>query len=83
VGQGARVVDGSAPASPCTATLVIRNFGGNPSWAFAGVFDGHGACGMEAAAIVKDALPREILANKTLLTADPIAAIKVGHPLLF
>jgi hypothetical protein len=39
------------------------------------VFDGHGKYGKEAAAFVRDELPKEIASDKKGVLADPIAAV--------
>ena len=39
------------------------------------MFDGHGKYGKEAAAFVRDELPKEIASDKKGVLADPIAAV--------
>lgn len=83
-GDAGAAADGMAPASAASAAVafncqdaavVQRHFAGEPTWAFAGVFDGHGKYGKEAAAFVRDELPREIASDRSALRADPIAAV--------
>mmetsp|Transcript_22723 Transcript_22723/g.77300 ORF Transcript_22723/g.77300 Transcript_22723/m.77300 type:complete len:1214 (-) Transcript_22723:91-3732(-) len=58
--------------------ILVRHYGNNERWAFAGVFDGHGTYGREAAHYTRDTLHATLLEE---LEASPAGRKDVGEAL--